>query len=75
MCPPTWMFECCRKLQVEERLQQQRRLQDAAVGVQAQHEASIHETAALYSKLTASHAASSRHLVRPLPVPSPGRTT
>lgn len=56
---------------MQERLQQQQRLQDAASSVQAQQEAAIHETTALYSKLTASHA-TSRRPARPLPVPSPG---
>lgn len=55
---------------MEERLQHQQQLQDAAFGVQTQHEAAISETAALYNKVMASCTTAHHHLVGPLPAPS-----
>lgn len=54
---------------MEERLQHRRRLQDAADGLQAQHEASGDEMAALYNKVMASYTAAQRHLVGQHPPP------
>lgn len=55
---------------MEERLQHQQQLQDAAFGVQTQHEAAIDEPTALYNKVMASYTAAHRHLVGQLPAPS-----
>lgn len=60
------VFECGRKVRMEEHLQHQQQLQDAAFGVQTQHEAAIEETGALYNKLMALHTAAHHHLVRRL---------
>lgn len=54
---------------MEERLQHQQQLQDAAFGVQTQHEAAVDETAALYNTVMASYTAAQHHRVGPLPLP------
>lgn len=54
---------------MQERLQHQQQLQDAAFGVQTQHEAAIDETTALYTKVAASYTPALHHSVGPPPGP------
>lgn len=58
---------------MEERQQHQQQLQDAAFGVQTQHEAAIDETAALYNQVMASYTTAQHHLVGQPPPGQPGR--
>lgn len=51
---------------MEEHLQQQQQLQDAAFGVQTQREAAIEESGTLYNKLMVLYTAAHHHLVRQL---------
>lgn len=57
---------------MEERQQHQQQLQDAAFGVQTQHEAAIDETAALYNQVMASYTTAQHHLVGQPPPGSAG---